>query len=363
MKNKIVCLVFSLIIFGLFALCLFMPKNEYSETERRPLKEMPKLSVSSIFSGSFMKNFESYTLDAFPKRDSFRTLKALSSKYIFMKKDNNGLYTDNEGYISKKEYPIKESSIQNAADKLENVYNTFFKDKDFNLYTSIIPDKNAFMEKESLSFDYEKFTESFLEKMDFCRYIDIFPLLSKEDYYKTDTHWKQECILDVAKELASKMNTNLETSFKENTLDKDFYGVYYGQASLPAPAEKITYLTNSHTENATAYDFQNGKELSVYDFEKGKGKDPYELYLSGSLSLITIENEKAKTNKELIIFRDSFASSLTPLLISGYKKIILVDIRYISPSVLNKFVEFKEGSDVLFLYSTLVLNNSEEFKK
>ena len=92
--------------------------------------------------------------------------------------------------------------------------------------------------------------------------------------------------------------------------------------------------------------------------EKAYGKDPYQMFLSGSISLMTIENPNATTDKELIIFRDSFGSSITPLLVEGYAKITLVDIRYIIPDRLGGFVNF-EGSDVLFLYSTLVLNNSE----
>ena len=53
--------------------------------------------------------------------------------------------------------------------------------------------------------------------------------------------------------------------------------------------------------------------------------------------------------------------SIAPLLISGYSKITLVDIRYIHPDYLARFIDF-EGCDVLFLYSTLVLNNSETLK-
>ena len=102
MKNKINVILFSAVILVLFALCLFMPKAEYSDTERRALKKMPEISLSSIFSGSFMKSFEDYTLDNFPFRDSFRRIKALTSKYAFRKTDNNGLYTDKDGYISKK---------------------------------------------------------------------------------------------------------------------------------------------------------------------------------------------------------------------------------------------------------------------
>ena len=38
--------------------------------------------------------------------------------------------------------------------------------------------------------------------------------------------------------------------------------------------------------------------MSVYDMQKAYGKDPYEMFLSGSLSLITIENPHAQTDKE-----------------------------------------------------------------
>ena len=85
------------------------------------------------------------------------------------------------------------------------------------------------------------------------------------------------------------------------------------------------------------------------------------MFLSGSLSLITIKNPNAQTDRKLVMFRDSFGSSIAPLLTSGYAQIDLVDIRYIHPDLLWQFVDF-EGCDVLFLYSTLVLNNSDTIK-
>ena len=95
--------------------------------------------------------------------------------------------------------------------------------------------------------------------------------------------------------------------------------------------------------------------------EKAHGKAPYEMFLGGSLSLITIENDKAKTEKELVIFRDSFGSAIAPLFVEGYRKITVVDIRYIHPNLLEKYIEFN-NQDVLFLYSTSILNNSETIK-
>ena len=78
------------------------------------------------------------------------------------------------------------------------------------------------------------------------------------------------------------------------------------------------------------------------------------MFLSGSVSLLTIENPNAKTDRELVIFRDSFASSLAPLLLDGYAKITLVDIRYLPSARLGSFLTFTD-QDVLFLYSVNVL--------
>lgn len=61
--------------------------------------------------------------------------------------------------------------------------------------------------------------------------------------------------------------------------------------------------------------------------------------------------------KELLLFRDSFGSSIAPLLLENYSKITLIDLRYISQEVLENYIEFNE-QDVLFLYSTLVLNQN-----
>ena len=52
---------------------------------------------------------------------------------------------------------------------------------------------------------------------------------------------------------------------------------------------------------------------------------------------------------------------MIPLLIADYKTVTVVDIRYVASSFLPQLVEF-HGQDVLFLYSTSVLNNSSTLK-
>ena len=89
--------------------------------------------------------------------------------------------------------------------------------------------------------------------------------------------------------------------------------------------------------------------------EKAAGKDPYDLFLSGASPLLTLTSPQADTERDLIVFRDSFAGSLIPLLLEGYRTITLVDIRYIASDQLAEHITFRD-QDILFCYSSTILN-------
>ena len=364
MKNesKWTVLLLAVLFFGVSLACWIKPAGEYSVTERRKLEQFPKLSVETISEGKFMTDFEEYTLDQFPMRDRFRELKAWVSQNIFGKADNNDIYVS-DGYAVKMEYPLKEDALHYAGERFQNIYEKYLKDSGSRIYLSLIPDKNYFLGENSghLSMDYEKLFEIMQEEMSYAEYIDITELLDIEDYYKTDVHWRQEKIVDVAKEIGSALGITLENQYEVKTLEDKFYGVYFGQSALDLPGEELYYFTNETLEQCTVYNYENDKTLGIYDLEKAAGNDPYEIYLSGPVSLMKIENPNAQTEKELVVFRDSFGSSLIPLLAEGYRTITLVDIRYIQSEFLSNFVDFTD-KDVLFLYSTVVLNNSETLK-
>ena len=76
---------------------------------------------------------------------------------------------------------------------------------------------------------------------------------------------------------------------------------------------------------------------------------------------MTLENPNATSDKELVIFRDSYSCSLAPLLVEQYKTVTLVDLRYMMSSLLPQYVDFA-GKDVLFLYNEQVVNHSEMLK-
>lgn len=350
----------TVLLSGLFVLifsvwCFFGKTPDYSESERRVLKSFPEVSLETITSGEFAKDFEEYSTDRFPMRDTFRSVKAYTRLYAFMQKDNNGLFAT-DGHLSKLQCPQNTVMNDYAIDLFTKVKNTYLDEN--KIYLSVIPDKNMFLAEKNgyLSLDYEAFSKYISESMPYAEYIEIADLLSAEDYYFTDTHWRQDKITDVANRLVEGMGESLEDSYTENVLDYPFNGVYVGQSALKVKPDTITYLTND-----TINTLQVEGAKAVYDMTKAESKDPYEMFLSGNQPVVTVKNPNNQDGKRLIIFRDSFASSLAPLMAEAYGEIVLVDLRYISSNLLAEYVDF-ENADVLFIYSTMLLNDSLSMK-
>lgn len=342
----------------------FKPAGEISESERRKLAQFPKLTTQTVLDGKFMENFETYTLDQFPLRDRFRQLKALFHYNALRQGDNNGIYLAG-GYAAEMEYPLNRVSVSNAVTKLNGIYDKFLAQSDCKVFLSVVPDKGYCLAGEYgyPALDYAELFSLVQEGTPWAQFVDISDLLAAEDYYFTDTHWRQEKISDVADRLCDAMGS---AGFPEGTLtpvevDRPFYGVYYGQAALPMEPEVMYTMRGDILDACTVYNHETRKTTSIYDMDKLSSRDLYDVYLSGATPLLTIENPNAQSDKELVVFRDSFGSSLVPLLCSSYKTVTVVDIRYLASSFVGNFVEFTD-QDVLFLYSSLVLNNSSTLK-
>ena len=365
MKQKTICAVLVAAVWALLTCFVwFSPDGELSETERRPLAQFPELTVQTLLNGKFMSEFESYTLDQFPLRDSFRQLKALMHYGPLLQQDNNGIYLA-DGSAAKQEYPLDLQSVEHALSRFGHVYEKYLQNTDSNIYLAIAPDKGYYLAEPSghLAMDYEAMFHAFEEGMPWAQMIDLTGSLDSDAYYRTDTHWRQEALLPAAQTICQAMGVAQPQpeDFTAETVEKPFYGVYYGQAALPMQPDDLVVMQSSLLEQCTVYDHETMKSVPVYDWTKLEGKDLYEVFLSGPKSLLTIHNPNGTTGKELIVFRDSFASSMIPLILQDYETVTVVDIRYIQIDMLQMFLQFT-GQDVLFLYSTLVLNNAETIK-
>ncbi len=346
-----------LTLWGALALwAWFIPSKQISEAERRPLAQKP------TFSEKFQTEFESYSLDQFPMRDGFRTLKSLFHTGVLGQKDNNGIYLA-DGTAVKQEYPLNRESVNHAIGRFQRIYEQYLAES--RCFYAIVPDKGYYLGETSghLTMDYDALYAQVAAGLPWAQEIDLRPTLTGRDYYRTDTHWRQENLLPAAAALCEGLGVAPPRAedFAAAALERPFYGVYYGQAALPMEPDTLFLMESELMSQCSVYDYETGKTGSIYDMTKLDSRDLYDVYLSGAKALLTIENPNAGTDRELIVFRDSFGSSIVPLLLSDYARVTLVDIRYVQTDLLGQFLDF-HGQDVLFLYSTLVLNNSAALK-
>ena len=353
-KDATVTVIFLILLFAIFAINLISKDKSISNSERRKLASFPEITKSNIMNGDLSEKLEKYFSDQFVGRDFFRSVKAFSSLEIFKQKDNNELFVKDNS-IYKMEYKLNEENVRRSSEKIKQIYNKHLQN--MNVYYSIIPEKNYYLKDDDhLKMDYEKLKEIMNENLSDIKYINIWNSLDLDDYYRTDLHWKQEKLTEVVNCLKDGMGLE-DTDFPEYEVKNqgEFYGVYYGQLGVKVEPDTLYTLTNEDLEKCVTYNYETKRKGRIY--QNPTSSDKYDIYLSGAVPLIQVENANSKTDKELLLFRDSFGSSLAPLLLDYYRKITLVDIRYISSKILEQYIDFN-GQDVLFLYSSLVLNQN-----
>ena len=356
--------VLALFLVGGCLLHLLLPDGEFSKSERRKLLQRPEITKEALLSGEYASDLEDYLLDQFPARDGFRTLKSIWTYYVLGQKDNNGIVMGRDPFsehdtVAKLEPELDEKQVAMFTQKFTALHQKFFPDS--KVACVVIPDKMYHLYDDNYPrMDYEKLLQMVEDGMPWADVRrNLFDSLISDSYYTTDSHWRQEKLQWVLDDLELILDIelpDLDTSYGQVVLS-DFKGVYHGQAALPLPAEDLVYLVNEVTNNAIVTGPELDGEQKVYAPEKFSGMDGYDVFLHGAQAVLTIENPLAETDRELILFRDSYGSSIAPLLLPAYKTITLVDMRYVNSMFLPQFVDF-HGQDVLILYSTTLINGA-----
>ena len=339
--------VFLAVLFGFSLLHLALPDREVSRSERRRLAQLPPLS------SGFSDKLEEYMLDQFPLREQLRTVNSLVRLYGLGQADIHGIYLQGGGAF-RMDGPLQEKQVRHAAAVFSAVQEKYFPS--LPAHYVIVPDKNAKAETGRPRLDTETMRGIVREALPGMTEIDIWDLLSADDYYKTDPHWRQERLLPVAAAICKALGADAPGTFTEKALSP-FYGAYYGQAALPMAPDTLTYLESTDTKAAEV----TGPELDgaqpVYRPELLDGTDGYDVFLSGAQAVLTVTSPNVHNGRHLVLFRDSFGSSLAPLLLGSFERITLVDLRYISAARLTDYADLSDATDVLYLCSTAVWNN------
>ena len=272
--------------------------------------------------------------------------------------------------VYRNEKELDEKSIDRAIGKFQTFAEDYCGEAE-RVFLALIPSKNGYLNAENGHLNEAEFAilQSVYDKWG-RNFIDLSVCLDLEDYYRTDPHWRQERLGAVLRELGAALEFDTDTvlsgdrvlseNWTEEVLTTEYIGVY-GDEVDGVPAEEMTVLRHGAMEGYIVRNGETGEEMPLYDTAKLTERDPYELFVGGPLSLVTIENPNADNDRHLVVVRDSFASALLPMLAQSYAKVTAVDIRYMMPAMVGNFVDFTDA-DVLFLYSSTIINNSITLK-
>lgn len=336
------------------------PKETRSETERRLLAEAPELTSENVLSGWYFERLDLWTADHFPKRELFRQARAAFQIDILREHEYNG-FVRHEGSIIRLQKQANEASFAYAGERFERVRKKYLERSKCSVYRALVPDKSSFLRDAGYPVaDGARMEELYGGILPFATAVPIRESLELTDYYRTDSHWRQERLINTAEILLQTMGRDTSV-LRATEFDKvpveHFLGVYAGQSAMNPEPETLYYLTGGYLDDCRIFDYETMSVIPMYDPEGCDARDLYTLFVGGSKSLLRIDNPNASEG-ELIIFRDSFGAAIAPLLASAYRSVYLADIRYIHPDALGRFLKFADR-DVLFLYSETLMNNSQ----
>ncbi len=358
MSKKVCSIVtvslFLVFIFGFFIVNLIVPSKDFSEMENRTLAQRPAFSFSSLFSGEFMSDFESYVTDQFAGRDGWISLKSYA-ELALGKKENNGVYLcEGETLIERFDEPD-----YTVVDRNITAVNTLAENAGVPVYLSIIPGAAKIwdykMPEGAPNCDQLELID-YIYKKSQANNVDIYSALEphKDEYifYRTDHHWTTLGAYYGYCAVAEKMGLQpvpLE-NYEADEVTDSFYGTVYSSSGMRwvSPDTITTYVPE---EGVTVTNYSDGTahEGKLYDYSYLEKKDKYSMFYGGNTPLLTIDTGNADL-PNLLILRDSYMDSESPYFFAHFSNIHIIDLRYYKMSI-QEYIQENNIDCVLVSYS------------
>lgn len=366
-RNLILVILFSLILLAVPISSILAADQAVSGAEKRPLAqlltyaEFQKANPGKDLS-AYLAYQETYLLDQFPGRDYLRRLTAAGRIWGLGQRDNN-LYYKLEGHLSKLDPKLSVQVVKRAMELFNRTLSSYFEDSK-NPVFALIPDKNYYLAEKGgyPHYDYQALADLAGDSLDpKVSFLPLFDRLSLEDYYRTDPHWDQKELTDLAAWLLDQLGSPSESLDYTEDFYAPYLGTFAGQAALPVTPDRLTWLNHPVLLDSAVYNPVTGETGGIYREDLLSGTDPYDFFLGGAQALLELRNPHGPRGRQLTVIRDSYGSSLIPLLLPSYERITVIDLRYITMERAAGLTELAGDSDLLFLFSTSVINSPGAF--
>lgn len=360
----LLCVLFFAFLGIMAVLFMLLPKEEFSETEKRFLSSAPEFSLESLASGEFGSEIETYMADYIPGRDFFVGVNSYFER-LTLRQVTETVYVAEGSRLVEDPVQWERERIENNVRFVNEFSELLDQPVDFLLVPSggwavqdrIIGIADPYYDDEYIARIYAMTGDSVLDR-------DVLNVVREAEdpgalYYRTDHHWTslgayktyQTYMEMLGKDYRAADDFTVETvsGFKGTT--------YSGSALWLTPGEDIELWTGSEDLTVTTYSYDAitdtlvpAVQQSLFYREHLESADMYSVFLDGILPLVRIDNPNANNDETLLVVRDSYSSCLGGFLAESYKTVILVDLRYYMDSTLQLCRE--EAVDrVLICYS------------
>lgn len=354
--------IFAVIIGGLAIISLIAPDNSISENENRALRTSVNVSGKFIVDGSTQDDIEDYLKDQVAFRDFWMMLRTDILK-LFGKSEINGVYRGKDDYLIEKivDEEISEKSVEKNVECVNDFLEFYSTSKDVKSLSVMIIPTSGYMLKDKLPanammFDQKKYLDGFKESFSKYNYVDVSDEAVDgvgvgENYYKTDHHWTSVGAMNAASLYLDSIGMERvadQGEFKPVT--EDFRGTLYSKIMDRGAAYDT--IDRFYFNNEPDLSVQiNGEDADgIFFDEKLEIKDQYRYFFGDNYGQVDIDAAGNHSGRKLLIIKDSFANSFTPLLTTSFDKITMVDMRFFEGE-LNELCTKGGYTDVLVLYN------------
>ena len=331
LRNNIITVLFCLAIFIVPALFLLLPKEAFSEREKRYLAEMPALSVQSLTDGDYTKKLGVFVADHFPGRELFVGINAYYDLYAGRQGSKDTFTRDGRLFSM----PV-ENEPETLQTNLEYI-NDFARDlaqagTGIPVSLMLVPSSGAVLLDTPEYPDGEIISAVYAQAE--TEHVDLLAAFRAEAnpgrlYYRTDHHWTSEGAFQAA--CAYLRSRGLPCPAREAYTRQSyepFYGSAYAASGLwltEPDSLELWYSGNRLQVTNETGQVNDG----VFYLDRLDQQDKYQVYLDGNHSLVRIEKlSPSAEERSLLVIRDSFSNSLGCFLADAYDKVVLVDLRY-----------------------------------
>lgn len=354
--NVILAIVFLLILLLFFIINLFTGTKTFSDAENRNLAQMPDFSLTALADGSYFSNLTDYYNDQFFARDGWISMRLWVDRRLGRTESSTVFLCENDYLMSAPETP-DEAAVSNTIAAMNN-----FADKhsDLNIDVMLVPDAatilSEYLPKNAPVCDQLVDIDNFIQQLnDSIDCLDVASALSAHAdeyiFYRTDHHWTSLGAKYAFEAAAADLGIDAPVSgYDVYTVSDSFEGTLSSKSGSHKAQDTIEIYIPQGGDMAYYVTYPSLEKISsLYRRECLDTKDQYTVFFGGNHSQLEIVTT-ANNDRNLLVFKDSYANCFIQFLIPYYEKIIMVDPRYYYDSI-ETVITNQKITDVLYLYS------------